>query len=153
MLIKIKKLSPQGKIPTKRVEDAGYDLYAADRVSILPGQRMLIKTDIALEIPDGYYGHICPRSGLALKHGIQVMAGIIDPSYRNNIGVVLYNSCIVGTNINQLNSLTKDPNTFEINIGDRIAQIIFKQYHEFEFEEGELSESSRGMGGFGSTGK
>ncbi len=89
-----KKLSEHAICPT-RAEDgaAGYDLYAAEDTVIYPLERKLVKTDIAVHIPERFYGRVAPRSGLAFKHGIDVMAGVIDSSYRSGVGVILYNSC------------------------------------------------------------
>lgn len=153
-----KKLSEYAICPT-RAEDgaAGYDLYAAENAIIYSLTRQLIKTDIAVQIPDRFYGRVAPRSGLALKQGIDVMAGVIDPSYRNGIGVILFNSSnpyksfdnIVKTNSEELENLS-----FHIKKGDRIAQLIIEAYYTPEFiEVKELSQTSRGEGGFGSTGK
>jgi dUTP pyrophosphatase len=91
-------------------------------------------------MPSGIYGRIAPRSGLAFKNGIDVLAGVIDPGYRGEIGVVLYN--------------TDQNNMFKISRGDRIAQIIFETYHSVTFQEtNSLGETSRSNGGFGSSGK
>ena len=99
----------------------------------------MVKTDLALEIPEGYYGRMAPRSGLALKNGIDVFAGVVDSSYRGSINAILYNS-----------DLTND---FRITKGDRIAQIIIEKHYNFPLEIVDtLSDTSRGSGGFGSTG-
>ena len=95
MEIKIKLLSEAGKIPAKGTGfSAGYDLYAAESGEIDPLKRFLIKTNISIAIPKGYYGRIAPRSGLAYKNGIDVMAGVIDSDYRGDVGVILYNTGI-----------------------------------------------------------
>ena len=130
-----------GKIPTKGdINAAGYDLYSAEDVVIYPNERKLIKTDIKFIIPTGYYGRISDRSGLAYKSGITVIAGIIDSSYRGEIGVILYNS-------------DKD-NKFPILKGDRIAQIVIETHFDLEFEQvdGFEDKTERGENGFGSTG-
>jgi dUTP pyrophosphatase len=103
---------------------------------------MLIKTGISVAVPNGTYGRIAPRSGLALKNGIDVMAGVIDADYRGDVGVILVN-------------LGSSP--FTINPGDRIAQLILEkiEYNTSVQEIGEaddLSPTSRGANGFGSTG-
>jgi dUTP pyrophosphatase len=138
--MKIKLLDTNAKIPTKGTEDsAGYDLYSLNDYYVYPQERTNIRTGIVLEIPKGIYGRIAPRSGLANKNGIDVLAGVIDSDYRGEIGVILYN--------------TSKDQIFTIKRFDRIAQIIFEKYFEFEFESVEhLEESTRGSGGFGSTG-
>lgn len=144
MKIKVKKLNELAKIPARaNPTDAGADLFSAVSDVIPPLTRKLIKTGISIEIPEcttrNYYGRIAPRSGLAYKNGIDVMAGVIDSSYRGEIGVVLFNS-------------DKDKE-FVINVGDRIAQLIIEAHYNFDFEDSnELSETDRGSGGFGSTG-
>lgn len=134
-----KKLSPSALLPKQANNtDAGHDLYSAESGVIPPHGRVLIKTNIAMEIPDGFYGHICDRSGLAYKSGMTVLGGIIDSGYRGDIGVVLLN--------------TSD-NPFYYNTGDRIAQIIFKQCFSANFiEVDHLENTDRGTGGFGHTG-
>lgn len=149
--VKFEKLCKEAKQPFKaRDSDAGYDLSSVERVSILPGQRKLIKTGIKIQIPEGYYGRIAPRSGLALKNGIDVFAGVVDQGYTGELGVILYNS-------NQPNStgdgLFKPDGTLEINIGDRIAQLIIEPYINVDFVECDFDPTSRGENGFGSSGK
>jgi dUTP pyrophosphatase len=139
--MKIKLLETNAKVPV-RANDcaAGYDLYSSCNALIYPQERMLIKTGISIEIPEGYYGRIAPRSGWALKNGIDTLAGVIDSDYRGEVGVILYN--------------TDKETPFHIKIGDRIAQIIFEKYYNFDIEvSDEISETTRGDGGFGSTGK
>ena len=144
MKIKVKKINELAKIPFRaNPTDAGADLFSVVEETIPPLTRKLIKTGISIEIPEStlksYYGRIAPRSGLSYKNGIDVMAGVIDSSYRGEIGVVLFNS---------------DQNQeYKINIGDRIAQIIIEDHYNFDFEEvSNLSESNSGQSGFGSTG-
>ena len=111
----------------------------SDSYELMPGDRILVKTGIVMEIPSGYFGNIRDRSGLAFKHGIHTLAGIIDEEYRGEIGVVLMN-------------LGKKP--FLIEKGDRIAQIIITPYKCVELCKVEiLTDTVRGEGGFGSTGK
>ena len=139
--MKIKLTDFNAQIPTKGSEhSAGYDLYSCCNALIYPQERMLIKTGIVLEIPEGHYGRIAPRSGLALKNGIDVMAGVIDSDYRGEVGVILYNT---------------DKNIpFHVKIGDRIAQLIIEKYYTFDIQKVEtLNLSERGSNGFGSTGK
>jgi dUTP pyrophosphatase len=137
--IKIKKISDNAIIPTQANEsDAGYDLYSVEDHHIKPSERRIVKTGICISIPSGCYGRIAPRSGLAVKKGLDVLAGVIDSGYRDEVGVVLIN-------------LGSSP--IDIGEGDRIAQIIFELCLSLEFVEVEdLSESERGLGGFGSSG-
>ena len=119
---------------------AGYDLkYLGYPVVLQPMQRFAFSTNLSLEIPDGYFGRIAPRSGLAFKQGIDVLAGIIDSDYRGEIKVILIN-------------LSDKPSSF--SSGDKIAQIIFEKHYDFTLElADELDDTSRGEKGFGSTGK
>lgn len=139
MDIKIKKITKQAKTPTKGSKDsAGYDLYSAVDIIIQPQSWKLIKTNIALAIPEGFYGHIAPRSGLALKSGIEIMGGIIDSDYRGDVGVILFN---------------KNNKVFAVRNGDRIAQIIIQKHYTVDWLQTEvLEESLRAVKGFGSTG-
>lgn len=138
--INVKKLSENATIPTQGTKfAAGYDLYAAEDAVVVCGTRKLIKTNISMEITPGYYGRIAPRSGLAYKSGIDVLAGVIDSDYRGDIGVILYNT---DKNID-----------FEINKGDRIAQIIFEACYSATLNSVEnLDNTLRQSGGYGSTG-
>ena len=139
-MIKVKKLDINARIPTRtNPTDAGADLYSVESVSLPPLSRKLISTGISVEIPEGYYGRVAPRSGLAFKNGIDVLAGVIDSSYRGSVGVILFNS--------------DSAQTFDVNIGDRIAQLIIEDHYNMAFQEREqLSDSNRGSGGFGSSG-
>jgi dUTP pyrophosphatase len=122
--INVKKLSDNAIIPAKgSAFAAGYDLYAAEDAVVNCGTRKLIKTNISMEITPGYYGRIAPRSGLAYKNGIDVLAGVIDSDYRGDIGVILYNS---DKNID-----------FIVKKGDRIAQIIFEACYSATLNEAE----------------
>lgn len=126
-------------LPSRGSESAaGMDLRAFGDHRIEPGQRILVKTGWAVSLPDGHYGRVAPRSGLAYKHGIDVLAGVIDVDYRGDIGVILLN--------------TSDQ-SFVVETGDRIAQLIIEKCSYLDAEETySLPESSRGAGGFGSTG-
>ena len=139
MKIKIKKINPVGKVPTRaKSSDAGYDLYSTVDMPITPTARQLVPTGIAIEIPEGYYGRIAPRSGLAVRAGIDILAGVVDSGYRNEIKVVMIN---LGEGL------------VSVNKGDRIAQLIIEKCYDVEWEEvNELSDSDRGEGGFGSSG-
>lgn len=123
---------------------AGADLRAnlPDRQSVhlAPGARALIPTGLRLEIPEGFEVQVRPRSGLALKHGITLpnAPGTIDSDYRGPLGVIVLNA---------------GQDAFEIAHGDRIAQMIVAPVLQAQFEEGPLSDTERGSGGFGSTGR
>jgi dUTP pyrophosphatase len=159
MEIKIKKLSSSAITPTKSNEsDAGYDLYATRDMVIGPMERAVVSTDISIEIPEGYYGRVAPRSGLAVRNGIDVVAGVIDSGYRDAIGVVIINLNLPEVLFNKTKNMTAYEsafgarNKFTICKGDRVAQLIIERCHNAQWVETELSESERGMGGFGSSG-
>jgi dUTP pyrophosphatase len=139
-MIKTKKLHELAIIPKRNNEtDAGADLYSVEQVLIPPQSRAIISTGVSVEIPEGFYGRIAPRSGLAAKHGIDILAGVCDSSYRGEIKVIVIN--------------TDRENSFEITYGDKIAQLIIEQHFNFDFvETEELSDSIRGSNGFGSSG-
>ena len=139
-MIKIKKLNDAAKIPVRANEtDAGADLCSIESIVVPPLSRALIKTGISIEIPKNYYGRIAPRSGLAFKNGIDILAGVIDSSYRGEIGVILFN--------------TDKDSVFVVNQGDRIAQLIIEAHYNMSFSENDnLTDTERGVGGFGSTG-
>ncbi len=136
----VKKLSQFGQVPTKgSPNSAGFDLYSAHDVIIPAIGKELVFTDISMEFPVGYYGRIAPRSGLAKKHFLDIGAGVIDPDYTGNIGILLFN---FGTEI------------YSIKRGDRIAQLIFEKYGEnIELLEIlNIEETERGDDGFTFTG-
>lgn len=140
--VKIEKISPKAKIPTyAHHDDACCDLYAVEDYVIHIGQSCLIRTGIAIEIPTGYEVQVRPRSGLALKHGFTVLnaPGTVDAQYRNEIRVLGIN---LGNEI------------FSVREGDRVAQMCIKPVYTMKFTEvDQLSDSDRGLGGWGSTGK
>jgi dUTP pyrophosphatase len=143
MRMKIKKLHPEAALPEYAhgpMEDAGLDLRALEAARLEPGVPHLISTGLALEIPAGYEVQIRPRSGLALKHAITLpnAPATIDPGYRGELKVILLN-------------LGKE--LYEVHAGDRIAQMIVARYEPVEWEETDLAESVRGIGGFGSSGR
>ncbi len=143
MKIPIRKLHPRATIPAHAYGDgdAGVDLTSIVAVSLKPGERALVPTGIALAIPKGFGGFVQPRSGLAARHGITLTnsPGLIDSNYRGEIKIVIQNA---GTD------------DFDINAGDRIAQLVIMPVEHAEFEEVErLPDSDRGGGGFGSSGK
>lgn len=137
--LRIQKLSDKATIPTRGSEwSAGLDLYAASAATIPPQGRAVIPTDLSIACPKGTYGRIAPRSGLTVKHGIDVGAGVIDADYRGPVGVVLFNL---------------GHKTFSIQPGDRIAQLVLEQIVMAPIEVVEdLEATTRGAGGFGSTG-
>jgi dUTP pyrophosphatase len=138
-MLQVQKLRPEAVLPTRGSEwSAGYDLSSAEHAVIPPGSRAVIKTALAVACPAGTYGRIAPRSGLTVKYGIHVGAGVIDADYRGEVGVVLFN-------------LGQDP--FVIAPGDRIAQLVLEQIVMAPLQEvDELEATVRGTGGFGSTG-
>ena len=139
MQIQIKKLNDKAIIPTYGSSlAAGCDLYSTEFYVLKPGERKLFKTGISMTIPDGFYGRIAPRSGLAYKDGIDVLGGVIDSDYLGDVGILLIN----------LGSVEKN-----IFVGDRIAQIIFENCTRAEFfETDKLEQTTRSENGFGSTG-
>lgn len=140
MIIDIKHLTEDAQTPSRaKHSDAGNDLYSNDvRFTLLPGQRRLVPTGIAVAIPEGHVGYIKPRSGLAHKHGIDVLGGVIDAGYRGEVGVILINHGLV-------------PVVFEQD--DRIAQLVIQPVVAVEFRSViELPDSERAFAGFGSTG-
>jgi len=139
MPLSVKRLSENAVLPVPGSEfAAGLDLSSAVALQIPAGQRALVKTDLSIACPPGTYARIAPRSGLALKRGIDVLAGVVDADYRGPVGVILFN--------------TSDQD-FEIQQGDRIAQLILELIvHPNVVEVDELPETLRGAGGFGSTG-
>ena len=146
-IINIKKTNENAKIPTYGSEfAAGADLYAVihneeNKVEILPGETAFIDTGIAMEIPNGYVGLVYARSGLSCKQGLAPAnkVGVIDSDHRGNIIVALYNQS------NEIRTVSE---------GDRIAQIIIQPVEQFGFKvKGKLSDTTRGNGRFGSSGK
>jgi len=134
-----KKLSDKASLPARgSASAAGYDLCSAQDCVIPAKGRALVKTDIAVAVPPGTYGRVAPRSGLALKHGIDVGAGVVDADYRGNVGVILFNL---------------GDAEFKVSVGDRIAQLILECIVTPDVVEAdELPSTERGVGGFGSTG-
>tara|TARA_A100000164_G_scaffold357329_1_gene367822 strand:+ start:399 stop:833 length:435 start_codon:yes stop_codon:yes gene_type:complete len=144
MEIPITRIDSDLPLPTYAKEgDAGADLVANENVMLPPaGGRALISTGVAIAIPEGYAGFVQPRSGLAAKHGVTCLntPGLIDSGYRGELKVLLVNT---------------DPETpFAVVKGERIAQLVIQRVESVEFIEVEaLSDSDRGSGGFGSTGR
>src|SRR5579862_671054 len=141
MKIRIKKLHPDAILPAYAHgpdEDAAMDLRALERMVLTPGAAQAVPTGIAIELPPGHEAQVRPRSGLALKHSITVNFGTIDPGYRGEIRVIMFN-------------LGRADYTIEP--GDRIAQMVVAKYEAIQWQEGELGDSLRGAGGFGSSGR
>lgn len=141
MNIRIKRLHLDALLPVYAhgpLEDAGLDLRSVERVVLTPGVAQAVPTGFAIELPPGYEAQVRPRSGLGLKHSLTVNFGTIDPGYRGEIRVIMFN---LGTA------------NYTIEKGDRIAQLVVARYEAIEWEEGELGDSERGSGGFGSSGR
>jgi len=141
MRLAVRRLRDDARLPTRaHDDDAGLDLYAVEGVTIGPGERALVATGVAIELPERHAGLVVPRSGLAVRHGISVVnaPGLIDPGYRGEIKVILLN-------------LGQEP--YHVQPGDRIAQMVVARYEAVDWEEGELNGSARGTGGFGSSGR
>jgi dUTP pyrophosphatase len=117
---------------------AGADVSAAEALTLLPGAWASVGTGLHLEIPPGHVGLVWPRSGLAVRHGIDTLAGVIDSDYRGELRVVLVNH-------------GREP--YAIAAGDRIAQLLVQRVERVEFVRSLLAGSERGAGGFGSTGR
>lgn len=156
MDIKFVKLHKDAVTPKRaKMNDAGYDLMAVDFYKIGPFKRVLIETGIAIEIPPGHYGRIAPRSGLAWKQGLDVMAGVIDPHFRDSIKVILINlNFDIGAFIDPIQKLTGSIMDYKVSPGDAIAQLIIEKCHDINWiETDKLSVTDRGLGGFGSSDK
>lgn len=138
MKTQFKKLLPEATIPTRATEgSAGFDLYAVNTLSILPNAHVKIPTGIACAIPESYAGFVWPRSGLAVKHGVDVHAGLIDSDYRGELHVCLINH---GKTI------------IDIRKGERIAQLVVSPVLLIAEAVENLSDPKTRSGGFGSTG-
>jgi len=138
--VKVKRLHPGAKLPERGTNwSAGADLFCLEAFALEPGERKAVPTGLSVEIPPGWYGRVAPRSGLAVRHGIDTLAGIVDPDFRGELMVVIVN-------------LGETPVSF--NAGDRVAQLIIERAAICDYVLAEdLSETARGDGGFGSTGK
>lgn len=137
-----KLLNNNAKVPTQGSEkSAGYDLYVSEEITVPKRGRALVKTGVAFLLPDGYYGRIAPRSGLAWKHGLDVGAGVGDQDYRGEVFIVVFNH---------------SDTDHKFKVGDRAAQFILTKIgicdHKLVVVK-ELDETKRSDGGFGSTGK
>lgn len=139
-MLRIQRIHPLAVLPRRATEDAaGYDLTTIQSCDIGPGETAILSTGLAMAVPDGTYGRIAPRSGLAAKYSIGVGAGVVDRGYRGEVKVVLFNH-------------GKDP--VHIVTGDRIAQLVLEKIKCPRVVECEsLDDTARGSGGFGSTGR
>jgi dUTP diphosphatase len=139
--IGIRRLREDAVVPDRAYEgDAGLDLAACERHELGPGERAVVGTGLAVEIPAGYAGFVQPRSGLAAKHGITILnsPGLVDSGYRGEVRIILLN--------------TDQAETFVVEPGMRIAQLVVQAVEAVELDEvGELAESERGARGFGSS--
>ncbi len=143
MKLRLKRLHPDAVVPRYAhgpEEDAGMDLHAVEDRTLLPNIPQAVPTGLSIELKPGFEAQVRPRSGLALKHAITLpnAPATIDPGYRGEIRVILLN---LGT----------EP--YVVRKGDRIAQMVLCRYEAVEWEEGELSDTLRGTGGFGSSGQ
>ncbi|HEY7256696.1 MAG TPA: dUTP diphosphatase [Solirubrobacterales bacterium] len=143
MDLRVKRLKDEARLPRRAHDgDAGLDLHASEAAHLGPGERWSVGTGIAIEVPEGNAGLVLPRSGLAREHGIALVnaPGLIDAGYRGEVRVLLLN--------------TDPAETFRIEVGDRIAQLVIAPIAAADVVEAEaLSETARGNGGFGSSGR
>lgn len=143
MTLAFQRLNDVAQVPRRAHDgDAGLDLYAAEAARLEPGARASVGTGVAVAIPDGHAGLVLPRSGLAARHGITIVnaPGLIDSGYRGEVRVLLLN--------------TDRHDVFEVEVGDRIAQLLVTPYSGDEpVEVSDLDQTVRGAGGFGSSGR
>lgn len=141
MKLKIKRIDPNAKLPEyAHPGDAGLDLFSVEEIDINPGDSILVRTGIIIELPPGTEAQVRPRSGLALKHQVTLLntPGTIDEGYRGEVGVIMINH---------------GKEVFHIHIGMKIAQMVIQYVLQVDVEECDsMSDSQRGEGGFGSTG-
>ena len=138
-LLSFKRLDPRATLPTRgSSQSAGLDIYSIDELVIEPKQRALARTGLAVAIPEGYYGRVAPRSGLATKNGLDTLAGVIDADYRGELGCLLYNA---------------GDETVHLPAQSKICQLIIEKIITPQpVWADEISQTDRGTGGFGSTG-
>jgi dUTP pyrophosphatase len=137
--LNFRKLDPRATLPTRGSRAAaGLDLYLIEAVSLGPGQRAIARTGLAVAIPEGFYGRLAPRSGLATKKGLDVLAGVIDADYRGEIGCLLHNT---------------GEERIELVENSKICQLIIEKIVTPQAVwADDLGDTERGPGGFGSTG-
>jgi deoxyuridine 5'-triphosphate nucleotidohydrolase len=138
-IIHFKRLDPRATLPTRgSSSSAGLDLYSIEDITIEPRKRIVARTGLAVAVPVGFYGRVAPRSGLAVKNGLDVLAGVIDSDYRGEVCCALLNTGDEAINLPP---------------GSRLCQLIIEQIITPAPEwANELDETARGAGGFGSTG-
>jgi deoxyuridine 5'-triphosphate nucleotidohydrolase len=138
-LLSFKRLDPRATLPTRGSSlSAGLDVYSIEDLTIQPGERFLAPTGLAVAIPEGYYGRLAPRSGLATHKGLDTLAGVIDADYRGEIGCLLYNA---------------GDETIHLAAQSKICQLIIEKIITPEAAwTDDISDTERGDGGFGSTG-
>ena len=129
MALNVSKLAPQATLPTKSTPgSAGFDLYSVDNYVILPGHRVVVSTGVSVKFPDGIYGHITARPGLAVKHGLNILADVVDSDYTDEVKVVVQN--------------TDQRQAFVVRPGYRIAQLIPVNYAPLDVVEVDVPEDS-----------
>ena len=140
MKVNVKKLHPDATLPTyAHLGDAGMDFFALERTVITPNERVVVKTGISMEIPEGYVGLLWDKSGISFKHGLKTIGGVIDAGYRGEVGIAITN-------------ISDQAYTFEA--GHKIAQMLIQKVEHVDIVEvAELTDTPRGKNGFGSTGK
>ncbi len=138
-VLRFKQLDPRATLPKRgSALAAGLDVCSIEDLSVGPKQRVMVRTGLAVAIPSGFYGRIAPRSGLAAKNGLDVLAGVIDSDYRGELCCLLYNT-------------SDEP--INLPAGSKICQLIIEQIITPEAAwANDLDETARGAGGFGSTG-
>ncbi len=138
-VLNFKKLDERATLPTRgSAESAGLDLYSLEDLTIEPKQRVLVRTGLAVAIPESHYGRIAPRSGLAMRSGLDVLSGVIDADYRGEIGCLLYNT---------------GDDTINLPAQSKICQLIIEKIiMPAPVWADEINKTDRGSGGFGSTG-
>ena len=149
MIVNIRRISDTAITPVKsHTQDACFDLFANEDVVLKYGETRVVPTGIAIELPDGYYADVRPRSGITSKSALRVHLGTIDSNYRGDIGIICENAS--HRKLASMNHMNTD---IEINRGSKIAQLLIQKLPEIELVEvNELSDSERGINGFGSTG-
>jgi dUTP diphosphatase len=138
-VLRFKQLDPRAVLPSRgSALAAGLDVYSIEDLRIEPRQRAIAKTGLSVAIPPGFYGRVAPRSGLAAKNGLDVLAGVIDSDYRGEVCVLLYNT---------------GDEAIDLPAGSKICQLIIEQIITPDATwVSDLDETARGAGGFGSTG-
>lgn len=166
LMLKIKQLDSNSKIPTKNHIAAAYDLYASRDCLISPNSTEKVHTDIAIELPEGYFAQIVPRSGITLKTDLLVQLGTIDNDYRGELGIIVYNKYqnphhyqakslkLINNETEKLKDVLEvDKGTYLIKKGDKIAQLVIHKENHFDIEVVDiLTDTTRDTKGFGSSG-